>query len=854
MVDYYISPTGNGSQNGIGVGNASTLGQLDSILAKAQAGDRVLIIADKGDYNITKAINLTHGGTDAGNITIKGISSSGADMKATFVSNRAETYTPQATQGQEVFKLLDGASHLSFENMAFQDINTAFRLAGKLEGISLEHMTADNLNRFVYNLVSGTATDATVSGLTIRDVDVTGFAKAVVSLRYDTNEVLIENVSGDSQHIDGSNFATGVQLDGTVHGVVVKDTQMGNITDTVNKYWNGDGFAAEAGVHDLAFINTYAYNNTDAGYDLKSSKTTLINAVAEGNTRNFRFWAADTVLENVSGIDPAYHGGISNTPANIWLAANAKVSVKDSEFTDKSGKAVLFDLKNDGAQLSIDNVATDQADLADIIKSASSKLIGVLNGHSGPVTVPPVVDPAPVPVPEPKPTPDPKPTPEPKPDPAPTAPGNGVTLEGTQGGNTLKGGAGNDTLNGKDGKDVLTGGAGHDTLDGGRHEDVLDAGDGDDMVYGGVNADTITGGAGTDRVYGDLAALTAGVTGGNDNIEGGDGADTIFGDGGTMTGAQGGKDYLWGGNGNDVIYGDAQSLTAGSKGGRDVLYGGDGNDTLFGDGATASASSGGDDTLNGGKGDDVMSGGGGNDTFVFDAKGFGKDIITDFSRTAGNSDKIDVSKMKVSVDDMTVKVVGSDTVISFTDGDSITIRNFTGLTKDAIIGAVAAQTPTPTPTPAPAAGGEIKATEKADVVHGGSAADRIYGLGGNDALFGGDGNDVLYGRADNDTLYGEAGRDNLMGDAGNDVLVGGKGDDIMNGGAGIDRFVFAKGDGKDVISGFEGQDFIDFSGTGLKLADIGIVETDDGLLLRYGADSVLLKDVDHVDTNHFIFG
>ena len=103
----------------------------------------------------------------------------------TAVQRSAGTFSPTSYAGQEVFKLLDGASHLSFENMNFQDVNAAFRFGGKIEDISLQHMTADNINRFVYNLASGTATDATVSGLVIRDVDVTGFAKAVVSLRYD---------------------------------------------------------------------------------------------------------------------------------------------------------------------------------------------------------------------------------------------------------------------------------------------------------------------------------------------------------------------------------------------------------------------------------------------------------------------------------------------------------------------------------------------------------------------------------------------------------------------------------------------------------------------------------------------
>ncbi len=879
MADYYISPTGSGSKSGAGIENACTLSQLDKILANALPGDRILVIADKGDYNITKSISLTHGGTENGAITIKGISSSGADMAATFVSNRAETYSLHSVQGQEVFRLLDGANHLTFENMNFQDVNTAFRLAGTLEEISLEHMSADNINRFVYNLATGDATSATVSGLTIKDVDVTGFAKAVVSLRYDTNNVLIEGVTGDSQHVDGSNFATGVQLDGTVHSVIVKDTKMGNITDTVNRYWNGDGFATEKDVYDVAFINTYAYNNTDAGYDLKSSQTTLVNAVAEGNTRNFRFWATDTVLENVTGLNPVYHGGISTLPANIWLAANAKVTVRDSEFTDDTGKALLFDLKNAGTILTVENIVTNQVDASDILSSLSSKLIGALNAVTKP-TLPAIETPATAPEvvkDEPAKVEDSKPV---------EAPVKKV-IEGTALNDTLGGTTGNDTVLGHNGQDVLNGGTGNDTLDGGRNEDVLNGGEGNDSLFGGVNADTIQGEAGNDIVYGDVAALTAAIAAGNDNVYGGDGSDTIFGDGESMVTAQGGKDYLWGGNGDDVIYGDAKSLAAGSAGGKDVLYGDDGNDTLYGDGATSDASAGGDDKLYGGKGNDVLHGGGGNDLFVFEGKGFGNDVIADFSRAEGNRDKIDLSQMKVAFEDLDLKVVGKDTIITFVSGDTLVVKNFTGLTKDDIIAAVKSD------------GSALKAYEKvtasgvetnktdytliggaktltyqgsedfkgvangldnlvtagsgADTVYGGGGNDKLYGLDGNDQLYGGDGNDTLYGREDNDRLFGDAGNDNMMGDGGNDVLYGGRGNDALSGGAGSDRFVFAKGDGNDAIADFGADDFIDFSGTSLKFSDIQVVDVADGTLLRYGADSILLKGVETVDSHQFIF-
>jgi len=682
MVDYYISPTGNGLRTGAGLGNAATLSQLDILVDKAKPGDRILIIADKGDYNITKAINLSHGGSASGDVTIKGVSSSGADMMATLVSNRADKYSPKAEAGEEVFRLLDGASHLRFENMAFEDVKTAFRLAGDIRDVSLSHMTADNIDRFVYNLETDGG-GATVSGLVIRDVDVTGFAKAVVSLRYDTNNVLIEDVSGDSRQIDGSNFATGVQLEGTVHAVVIKDTRMGNVRDTVNDYWNGDGFATEEDVYDVAFINTYAYNNTDAGYDLKSSKTTLINAVAEGNTRNFRLWADDAVLENVTGINPRYHGGDSTNPSNVWLAANARVTIRDSEFTDASGKAFLFDLKNNNVGLTISNVATDQLGTGDIARSLTAKLNGAVKA---------IVD-------------------QPS------------------------------LVNGSERDDVLSGTAG-----------------------------------------------------------------------------------------DDIISGRA-----------------------------------GKDKLLGGKGDDSLSGGSGDDVFAFEARGFGRDVIVDFSRAAGNTDRIDLSKMKVGFADLSFKVVGKDTVISLAGGDTITVKNVTWLTKDHIIAAVAPD-PTPPPPPPPSNGRYEKAvgagieTNKTtyilatgikeltftgdenfrgvgnardnvlsggqahDKLEGSDGHDRLYGMAGHDRLYGGYGNDTLYGRTGNDTLFGENGADNLMGDGGSDVLIGGAGDDILyggdgadklTGGAGIDTFLLNITDagGKDTITDFNAaeNDRIDVS-------------------------------------------
>jgi Ca2+-binding RTX toxin-like protein len=76
---------------------------------------------------------------------------------------------------------------------------------------------------------------------------------------------------------------------------------------------------------------------------------------------------------------------------------------------------------------------------------------------------------------------------------------------GSDGNDTIYGGAGDDELSGLAGADLLTGGAGDDTLTGGAGNDRLFGGKGKDVVSGGIGADVLTGGAGKDIFVFDTA-------------------------------------------------------------------------------------------------------------------------------------------------------------------------------------------------------------------------------------------------------------------------------------------------------------------------------------------------------------
>jgi Ca2+-binding RTX toxin-like protein len=93
---------------------------------------------------------------------------------------------------------------------------------------------------------------------------------------------------------------------------------------------------------------------------------------------------------------------------------------------------------------------------------------------------------------------------------------------GTNGNDTLTGGAGadlifgqngNDTLSGQDGNDLLCGGNGNDILFGGGGDDSLGGSGGNDRLTGGSGADRFSGGAGTDAAT-DVTAAEGDITDG----------------------------------------------------------------------------------------------------------------------------------------------------------------------------------------------------------------------------------------------------------------------------------------------------------------------------------------------------
>ena len=401
---------------------------------------------------------------------------------------------------------------------------------------------------------------------------------------------------------------------------------------------------------------------------------------------------------------------------------------------------------------------------------------------------------------------------------------HGDTLRGSDGGEGLNGGPGNDVLIPRDGDynvangdDWIRGSTGDDrivyTESGGPRAwqrldyDRLDQGI-TVTIDGGANRGTVNkGAAGTDTIV-DVATL---LNGGNFGLEGthsGDvfnltvgggqwmqvrgnaGNDTFNfrGGGGTARldyrNAPAGVDVdLGAGRASDDGWGDVDTINGHVRDFRgsnfnDVIRGSDNDESFIGRG-----------------GDDVIDGGGGFDRLRFDRSGVGA----------------------VEVDLLNGTATGT------WDGRAFSYR--------------------------------ISNIERVDGSRNGG--DRLYGSNGDNRLQGGGGDDFLDGREGNDRLEG--------GD-GNDVLVGHGGADRpeqLRGGAGNDTFIIG-GDGTNTIEDFtNGEDLINLNVYGISshsdvLAATSLAPDGNGVwidLSRYGGEGVYLWqyfDIDGLDASDFL--
>lgn len=338
----YITPQGAGNRDGTSWESAGTLSKLSELIARAGPDGRVLLRSDLGIYKTANSIAIRHGGSADHPVTVTGVDGFGNPKNAVIVGTRSDPYRANGAPGSAVFRLEHGANHLRFEHLSFRNQGDGcFHVAADIRDLAIDHVEATNVRRFLEDYAAADLTSATIDGLSIRNVEVKGFSKGAVRLQYDTHDVLMEDVVGDSERQDGDNFAEGVALEGTVHNVVFRRVTMKNAEDTLHKYWNGDGFTTELNTYHIRFENTVATGNTDAGYDLKSNDVELIGAVAEDNKQNFKMWGREIFIKDCIGRKPHRRGG-TGAQDQAEILRGADVVISACKFSDFDPATVVF--------------------------------------------------------------------------------------------------------------------------------------------------------------------------------------------------------------------------------------------------------------------------------------------------------------------------------------------------------------------------------------------------------------------------------------------------------------------------------------------------------------------------------
>ncbi|MDQ8728500.1 family 16 glycosylhydrolase [Bradyrhizobium sp. LHD-71] len=303
------------------------------------------------------------------------------------------------------------------------------------------------------------------------------------------------------------------------------------------------------------------------------------------------------------------------------------------------------------------------------------------------------------------------------------------------------------------------------------------------------------------------------------------------------------------------------------------------------------------DILFGGPGDDLLTGLAGSDIFAI-SKGFGSDTISDFAAGDGG----DVLRLQnygfrtFASFQAAAKQVGSDTVVTLSATETLTLQNVT--LASLVPANVALDNPLP---PSGRTNSDLVTVPAGETATGGATNDPLQALGDNVTLIGGAGDDTYFLMYDQDTkavhdtkvveladegidtivdamidgysLVSAPNVENLtlrdsvssfsspatgndldniiIGNTGRNMIDGGKGNDVLAGGGGADTFRIRAGNGNEIVTDFKtgagaGGDVLQLNETGFATAaDVMAAMTQVGtdVVLTIGSgESITLQD------------
>jgi hypothetical protein len=198
-----------------------------------------------------------------------------------------------------------GNRDLSFKDLRFQDTRQNLILFGHPDCSDSVH--CKNLKK-----------ESISSRIRIEKVNGLRYSKRHIRLTHGIFDVRVLDSFADSQFLDGD-FAVGFDVENPSHDISFRGCIARRNLYKDSIYWNGDGFKSENETKKIRWIRCAAFDNADAGFDIKSPAAFLDHVNASGNGRNIRIWSQrKTRLKHIFSTNARRHGG-EGAPSGLWI-------------------------------------------------------------------------------------------------------------------------------------------------------------------------------------------------------------------------------------------------------------------------------------------------------------------------------------------------------------------------------------------------------------------------------------------------------------------------------------------------------------------------------------------------------
>lgn len=335
--DLYMTPQGAGTADGSSWENALSYNaapnSLESAWSRLPPGATCHLGA--GDYEARPFVLTADGRDEASRRTLRGEIRDG--RRAVFTGTWGRN---DQNAGFTLITIASGAQWWAIEGLAVRNCRGAIdtQAPGRVAHGRIADLVLEGLRDAIVIDGGATATQPELGShdIVISDCSVVHYTKRGYRFRDGCYDIRLERCLADA---GGKEWATeafhmGFNVNGGAVDSGVADHDL-TFIDCVarnnywdageDKYWQGDGFCAEARTYNLTFIGCEAYDNGDGGWDVKTANPLLIGCVSLRNKKNYRFWSDDpgALLIRCLGAYAIKRGGNSEA-TGIWVGGRIR--------------------------------------------------------------------------------------------------------------------------------------------------------------------------------------------------------------------------------------------------------------------------------------------------------------------------------------------------------------------------------------------------------------------------------------------------------------------------------------------------------------------------------------------------